>query len=583
MTAIAGNSAQHLARVKLAVGYVRCSTEMQADSPEQQKKEILEFAHKNGYHVTEWFVDFGKSGTTFDQRPEFRRLRSIVEDRPPFEAVICYDESRWGRAIDPEENTFMRVVFRKRNVDVLLVKTSVDRNNEFAPMLSAFEGVQASQYSKKLSELILRGAKSNAKHSNGGTAPYGYNRCAVNTKTGARRILQDGEWCISGQEKVSWVVGDDAEVAIVCHIFEQRAKGLACVLIAKDLNHRLVPCPRRGRWKNSDQKWSAGTIDSIIKNPAYHGARVYNRNSMSKIVAKQQGRDLKHSVSYPHWRNDESEWVIAEGAHEPIVSLGLWQKANAQRRPVTQRVPRGTAYTSDFLLTGLMRCSRCGFPFQGWTGRAKGNVYRKYIDSGWNNKRVCEFLGIPKEKIERFALDSIREVLSEISTVSRIEERLESLLKSRPDAAATEQAAIVRAVEKNAVAIRNLMLAIERGAGLESLLERLEELEREGKMLAARQQALQAESRTQISMAEASSQVAEFVLNFDREFEKAPIQERKLLIQRCIEEIVVDRDKNIARFHVRRIPAVMPQIQLSPQKRRLPTEVVGNRSSGGRT
>ena len=554
---------------------------MQTDSPEQQKKAILGYAHDNGYHITEWFVDFGKSGTTFDQRPEFRRLRSIVEDRPQFEAVICYDESRWGRAIDPEENTFMRVLFRRRNVEVLLVKTSVDRNNEFAPMFSAMEGVQASQYSKKLSELILRGAKSNASYSNGGTAPYGYNRCAVNTRTGAQRILQDGEWCISGQEKVSWIIGEDSEVAIVRHIFEQRAKGLACVLIAKDLNHRLVPCPRRGRWKNSDQKWSAGTIDSIVKNPAYHGARVYNKNSMSKIVAKQQGRDLKHSVSYPHWRNDESEWIIAEAAHEPIVGPDLWKKANAQRRPVTQRMPRATAYTSDFLLTGLIRCSRCGHPFQGWTNRAKGHVYRKYVDGGWNNKRVCEFFGIPKEKIEKFALDSIREVLSELSTISRIEERLESLLNSRPDAVAAEGQTLAKALEKNAKAIRNMTQAIERGAGLESLLERLEELEKERKALVTKQQTLQAESSTQISAAEVSSQVAAFVLNFDREFERAPIQERKLLIQRCISEIIVDRDKSVARFHVRRIPAIVPQIQVHPHKKRLPTEVVGNRSSGG--
>jgi len=41
-----------------------------------------------------------------------------------------------------------------------LSKTSIDPKHEYAPMLKAFEGVQASQYSKKLSELTLRGALS---------------------------------------------------------------------------------------------------------------------------------------------------------------------------------------------------------------------------------------------------------------------------------------------------------------------------------------------------------------------------------------------------------------------------------------
>ena len=156
-----------------AVGYVRCSTEMQEDSPEQQKKEIVAFADARGYNIGEWFVDFGKSGTTFDQRAEFQRLRQATENHPSFKAVICYDESRWGRAIDAEENTFWRVHFRRCGVDVILVKTSIDPKNEFAPMLKAFEGVQASQYSKKLSELTLRGAMNNGRFSSGGTAPYG--------------------------------------------------------------------------------------------------------------------------------------------------------------------------------------------------------------------------------------------------------------------------------------------------------------------------------------------------------------------------------------------------------------------------
>ena len=200
------------AQVKAAAGYIRCSTEMQEDSPDQQKKEILSFAERSGYSVVEWFTDFGKSGTTFDQRPEFQRLKKVVENGRTFNTVICYDESRWGRAIDSDENTYWRVYFRKRGVELLLVKTSIDPAHEFAPMLQSFESIQASQYSKKLSELTFRGAKNNSKFSNGGTAPYGYKRVAVNQKTGVEKVLAHGEWCVKGQEKVRWALGDPAEI-----------------------------------------------------------------------------------------------------------------------------------------------------------------------------------------------------------------------------------------------------------------------------------------------------------------------------------------------------------------------------------
>ena len=212
--------------LKVAVGYVRCSTDQQEDSPDQQKKAVLEFAAARGYRITEWYVDFGKSGTTFEQRGEFQRLRSAVENRPSFVAVICYDESRWGRAIDAEENTFWRVYFRRHGVDVVLVKTSIDPDHEYAPMMKAFEGVQASQYSKNLSALTMRGTMNNGRFSSGGTAPFGYNRIAVNLKTGIERGLNQGEWCVKKQEKVAWVTGAPGEVETVRFIFEQRAKGV---------------------------------------------------------------------------------------------------------------------------------------------------------------------------------------------------------------------------------------------------------------------------------------------------------------------------------------------------------------------
>ena len=125
--------------------------------------------------------------------------------------------------------------------------------------------------------------------------------------------------------------------------------------------------------------------------------------------------------------------------------------------------------------------------------------------------------------------------------------------------------------------------AIERGSGLESLLERLEELEKERKALVTKQQTLQAESRIQISAAEISSQVAGFVLNFEREFEKAPIQERKLLIQRCISEIIVDRDNSVARFHVGGSRPSFPRYRPTPIKKGYPQKLWVTGVAGVRT
>ena len=552
-------------RDKVAVGYLRCSTDMQDDSPEQQKKEILAFASRVGFDVIEWFEDFGKSGTTFEERPQFRRLRERVENRPSFEAVICYDESRWGRAIDAEENTFWRVYFRKRGVDIILVKTSVDPNNDFAPMLKAFEGVQASQYSKKLSELTMRGAASNGIYSSGGTAPYGYERLAINLRTGAERKLQPGDWCVRGQEKVKWVLGDEREIETVRFIFEQRAEGVAYIRIVKKLNDDGIPCPRRGRWRNLDSKWSSVTIKTILENPTYYGARVYNKMSSSRIVAQLKGRSTKTYSSFPTWKNDRSDWIIVQEAHPPTVTEELWKKANVPGSCGFTRKARAHKHSTPYLLTGLVYCSSCGFSFQGWSGTTRGKRYHRYIDGGWHNKRVCSHLAVFRDQLEDFAVKVVKETLADPTLVNMVEENLSNLFRNEPNQAHSETKRIKSELASISRKKQNLMKAIEvgtNGNAVEFLTNRLSELLRIEQGLQRKLYQIQSElSDAKNRLSDWSDAVARFVLNFEMEFENAPIEDRKTLIRKCIARIVVDRQEGVAKVYVRRIPAVTPELQ----------------------
>lgn len=569
-----------MAALKRAVGYVRCSTEEQADSPEQQRIDILAFAEPHGYIIVGWFVDFGKSGTTFDQRPEFQKMRRSVENKPSFEAVICWDESRWARAIDPEESTYWRVYFRKCGVDVVLVKTSVDRDNDFAPMLRAFEGVKASQYVKELSELTLRGAKNNGVHSNGGTAPYGYIRIGINLKHGTERVLQPGDWAISNQEKVRWGLGDAKEIETVKFIFDKRADGKACVLIADELNRSGVPCAQRGRWRNMDRKWSAITIKTIIENPVYYGARVYNRISMSRILAEKMRRWLK-SKGRPHFRNEPSEWIVVEDAHEAIVSRELWEKANSVRRQ--QRSNRnGHTYRSQFLLSGLIKCSACGFAFQGWTGKVGDKSYARYVDGGWQNKRVCSSCRIMKDAIEQHAMEIIQELLYDPNMQELVVEKLDAIVKGRSQFSSEEDyfAKKLRSIED---AQKKWIMEFERGECPQAIVERIKELENEKKAVTAQLEKSRI-TRPTLNVADIMNKRAEFLYDFKNHFSGAPIERRKEIIKRIIPKIIIDREENVARFFVRLVPEMTNELEwFGAENEKALTESVSARSSGGRT
>ncbi len=573
--------------LKLAVGYVRCSTDMQQDSPDQQKKEILTFAEKHGYHIQEWFEDHGQSGTSFNQRPAFQRLWKRVENNPDFLFVIAYDESRWGRPLEPEENAYWRFSFRLHGVDVILVRTSIDPGNEFAPMMAAFEGVQAFAYSKKLSEVTLRGSMNNGKYSNGGTAPYGYRRMAINLKTGEHRLLHDGEWCIPSQEKVIWVPGEEGEIQTVHLIFQQRSIGIGYISIVALLNQRDIPCPGRGRWRNKDRKWSTVTIKTLIENPAYYGARAYNRNSMSKIQAKTNRRVDKRGVKYPHWKNPESEWVVEENAHDAIISKDIWLKANSFKK-TTLRKPNQYATRGDFLLTGKIRCLKCGFAFQGNSTKSKGKIYRRYIDGGWNAKRVCQFLSIKKERIEQFALAAVREILEDEVLMRYLESAVRTQLKNAGSQAEAKvqnyQAKLGDLMGRKS----NLLSAVSRTSSstvVESLLSELEDIERQIGGITESIQTNKTGNTSDSLLLDALVELEKFRKDAIGELEKAEPSEKKLILQRCIQEIAIDREQGQAICWVRELPALEPELAelMENKKAHTTEESCTRRSSGGRT
>lgn len=577
-------AARHIAP-KIAVGYVRCSTETQEDSPDQQKKEILKFAELKGYTIIDWYEDFGKSGTTFNLRPAFMRLAEDIQKSPKFSTVICYDESRWGRAIDSEENTFWRVTFRQRGIDVLRVKTSVDPTNAFAPIMSSMESVLASEYSKKLSELTLRGAKANGIWSNGGTAPYGYRRIAVDLKTGVERDLADGHWCVPGQEKVRWGLGEKDEIETVRMIFDRRISGAGYGAISMELNRANVPCSKRGQSRNKDQKWSNVTVRTIIENPVYYGARVYNKNSMSKIQASQNGWDQKYGVSYPHWRNDQQNWVIAENAHEPIITKETWLKAYAFRETREAHGKR-LRHHSPYLLSGLMKCSRCNYNFQGWSGTSKGKLYQRYIDSGWNNKGICSHMAIKKDVVEEFALKAIRETIADPRLLKSIEEHLRELIGSKGGMQHSELDRLKQEITEKKLKIDRITETIETTGGSQALINRQRVLEEELKGLEAERAGLGTgdDRKQQMNVSEVGKLIRHFLEHFEEVFSRAPVEDRKILIKKLIEQVIVDRDNNVIKFYVRQLPPITPALEnlLKKQKGLTTTDVVSPDGSGGR-
>lgn len=164
--------------------------------------------------------------------------------------------------------------------------------------------------------------------------------------------------------------------------------------------------------------------------------------------------------------NDKDEWITVENAHNPIIDKETWLKANSINRHFAPKKRNRYSYSSRYLLTGLIRCSECGYVFQGYSSAARGYTYYKYIDGGWQSKRVCSSLSVPQEKIENFIIKGLKEFSVDKKIIDRTQENLKTLLDIQPSKNSEDVRIIQDALHENERRTGRITDAIEKGGDL---------------------------------------------------------------------------------------------------------------------
>jgi site-specific DNA recombinase len=145
---------------------------------------------------------------------------------------------------------------------------------------------------------------------------------------GMERRVHEGRW-MSGRTPYGYtranglLVPDPVRAPIVRRIFQLYAEGkLGTTAIARRLEAEGAPTPRK-------HGWSPNALQLILANPAYRGLIRWNGS-------------------------------LSEGLHEPLVDQELFERVLQilRRRGEDASLRRGNP--SAFLLSGLVRCDRCG-------------------------------------------------------------------------------------------------------------------------------------------------------------------------------------------------------------------------------
>lgn len=293
-----------------------------------QKQILQDYARKEGFANTMFFVDDGVSGTTF-QRPNFMRMERMVENGE-IGTIIVKDLSRFGRE-QVEMGRLTQVVYPSLGIRFIAIQERVDTLTgdgvEMMPFHNIFNDFYAKDTSKKV-RAIKRAQGQAGEHLT--KPPYGY--------------------MVSPADKKLWIVDEEA-AAVVKRIFDLCIGGKGPMQIAKILKEDKVPtakayyAEKKGKaLPENPYNWKDSTIVGILERMDYCGHTV-NFKSYSK------SHKLKKRIP-----TTKEQQAIFYNTHEAIVEDAVFeriQELRANKRRPTKADRQG-------LFSGLVYCADCG-------------------------------------------------------------------------------------------------------------------------------------------------------------------------------------------------------------------------------
>lgn len=444
--------------IQTVCGYVRVSTENQLEnySIDEQARRIESFCRAKGWRLQQIFTDGGYSGGTTD-RPALHALLRQVR-RGGVDAVVVYKLDRLSRS---QKDTLLLIEdeFLAHHTDFVSINENFDTSSPFGRamigMLSVFAQLEKDQITERFTMGRIGRSKAGYFHG-GGSIPFGYR-------------YENG-----------LLLADGIRAMLVRDIFARFLAGQSLGAIARDMA------------ASGGDAWTARKVRAILSNSVYIG-----------------------KVKFAG--------AVYDGVHEALISSADFAAANrllAASPPVEQaKAPMKTPFRAETLLSGLVRCGRCGARYAGAHG-----FYKCYSRSKTAKKQVrdpaCKNDNWPIETLDRVVSAALTSLLSAPGV-------LENVL-SHVQPHGEDPAALRRLLQENrAETARLLDLAQHGAAGLAPLAERLTARESERVALEAR-------------LAKADAPPAVPPQTFAEAYARAPLAARRLLLSTLISRITLD-------------------------------------------
>lgn len=282
--------------------------------------------------------------------------------------------------------------FNKFGVDFVSISENIDTRTAMGRAMQYLLGIFAQLEREVTAERVATDMRHRAISGkwNGGVVPYGYTIQSQLIKiykangTALNKALE-----ICPEPKKLYIDPDESKT--VKWIFEKYLETNSIRKTTIDLNDS-------GARTRKGALWAKTTIHRILTNPTYAGKIWYGKRKTDPISGKLIGQD-------------KSEWTIVEGEHEPIVTEEIFAKV---QNLISTNQGKPTRANRTYLLSGILKCSKCGGAMTGhtFTRKATGKSYSYYKCYSKLQKGpiACEGLSIPVDRLESFVIDQLKKL-----------------------------------------------------------------------------------------------------------------------------------------------------------------------------
>jgi len=341
--------------------YCRVSTddqEKEGTSLKTQMKACIDYCHEKGYEISHRFSE-AYSGLTLD-RPKLRELQEITR-AGYIDVIVIYCLDRLSR--DPTHGVILTQEFERLNVALEAVTEDIN-NSELGKLISYIRGFASKLEAEKIRERTMRGKMAylkNGKLPQGtGIGIYGY---TWDKATGKRQIIAH-------------------EAEAVRKMFSMAIDGISVNKIALTLNRADI------RTK-SGSLWYPLTIRRILRNQTYAGKTYFGKT-------KRVGKNKIEA-------QPKESWILLPDITPPIITDDIFNRA--QEAIKASKNSRPLKPNAKYLLTGFMRCSKCGSTIGGKTMNGKYRYYRcRGATPTATRGKICDAGYIKANKLEHDVL-----------------------------------------------------------------------------------------------------------------------------------------------------------------------------------